>query len=68
MNTLILLIGGYSIIWFLGMYILLKRLIHIRRNIEKRVLDFDGEYIVPAYRKPWIFAIVFVLIDYVSSI
>ncbi|MBP9779388.1 hypothetical protein KBD33_02055 [Candidatus Gracilibacteria bacterium] len=68
MTLLIWVVGGYSILWFISMYIILRRLHTIRRRTEKRLHDFDSEYIFPAYNYPWVFSVAFGILSYFLSV
>ena len=59
MFTFLLVVIGYTIIWFSGMYFILRRLHMIHRRTEQRVHDYDGAYIMPHYRKPLIITVIF---------
>ncbi len=68
MFTFFLVIISYTIIWLGGVYFILHRLHMIHRRTEQRVHEYDGAYMMPHYRKPTIFTIIYVLSAYFLSI
>jgi hypothetical protein len=58
MIALAVVVISYSLVWIIGMYAILRRLYTIRRKTEKRIQNYDTEYIFPTFHRPWVFTVI----------
>jgi len=59
---------SYSLVWIVGIFFILRRLHTIRKRTEKRIHDYDEQYVFPVFRKPWIVTAILALVVYAISI
>jgi hypothetical protein len=67
MLTFLTVAIGYTIIWIAGMYFILYRIYMIGKRTERRMHEYDREYILPPHKKDWFFGIFLGVASYIIS-